>query len=166
MPPVTSSALEAPQPAAVAASPRPLLTGVEHVPPSNIASGTVQDPHNFGDATASISAGTQKRAKAALVAATRALEPGEQVQALVCGEYLADDGVAVLTDRRLVLANSRTFAPEVHSLPLRSIKDVKGWVDSARATLRFSGKDRAFVIGDIKEVESAQAFAAAVRGKI
>ena len=166
MPPVTSSALEAPQPAAVAASPRPLLTRVEHVPPSNIASGTVQDPHNFGDATASISAGTQKRAKAALVAATRALEPGEQVQALVCGEYLADDGVAVLTDRRLVLANSRTFAPEVHSLPLRSIKDVKGWVDSARATLRFSGKDRAFVIGDIKEVESAQAFAAAVRGKI
>ena len=166
MPPVTSSALEAPQPAAVAASPRPLLTGVEHVPPSNIASGTVQDPHNFGDATASISAGTQKRAKAALVAATRALEPGEQVQALVCGEYLADDGVAVLTDRRLVLANSRTFAPEVHSLPPRSIKDVKGWVDSARATLRFSGKDRAFVIGEIKEVESAQAFAAAVRGKI
>lgn len=100
------------------------------------------------------------------MAATRVLEPGEQVQALICGEYLADDGVAVLTDRRLVLANSRTFAPEVHSLPLRSIKDVKGWVDSARATLRFSGKDRAFVIGEIKEVESAQAFAAAVRGKI
>ena len=100
------------------------------------------------------------------MAATTALEPGEQAQALVCGEYLANDGVAVLTDRRVVLANSRMFAPEIHSLSLRSIKDVKGWADSARATLRFSSDDGAFVIGDIKEVESAQDFASAVRGKI
>ena len=103
---------------------------------------------------------------AAVVAVATALEPGEQVQALVCGEYLADDGVAVLTDRRVILANSRTFAPEIHSMPLASIIDVKGWADSGRATLRFSSEDAAFVVGDIKEVESAQAFVGVVRGKI
>jgi hypothetical protein len=138
----------------------------EPVPPSNIASGTAEDPHNFGDAVAGIPSETQKRAVAAVVAAATALEPGEQVQALICGEYLADDGVAVLTDRRVILANSRTFAPEIHSMPLASINDVKGWADSGRATLRFFGEDGAFVVGGIKEVESAQTFASAVRGKI
>ncbi len=101
-----------------------------------------------------------------MVAAATALEADEPVEALICGEYLADDGVAVLTDRRVIVANSRTFAPEIHSMPLTSISDVKGWADSGRATLRFSSTDGVVVLGDIKEVESAQAFAAAVRGKI
>ena len=101
-----------------------------------------------------------------MVAAATALEPGEQVRALVCGEYLAHDGVAVLTDRRVVLANSRTFAPEINDMALTAVSDVKGWADSGRATLRFSGDAGTLVLGDIKEVDGAQAFAAAVRSSM
>jgi len=74
--------------------------------------------------------------------------------------------VAVLTDRRLVLANSRTFAPEIMVVPLQSVQDVKGWADSGRATLRVTSIGNTAVIGDIKEVDAAQAFAAAVRARI
>ena len=88
------------------------------------------------------------------------------VQSMVCGEFLADDGVAVLTDRRVVLANSRTFSPEIASIALADITDVKGWADSGRATLRLSGASTALVIGDIKDVDAAQAFAGAVRSRI
>jgi len=143
-----------------------LPPAAEPIPPSNISSGTPPDPHNFGAAAASIPSATQKRAKAAVVAAATSLEPGEQVQALVCGEFMADDGVAVLTDRRVLMANSRTFAPEIQSMPLTAVNDVKGWADSGRATLRFSSLDGVLVLGDIHEVDSAQAFAGAVRGKI
>ena len=136
------------------------------MPPSNIISGTDADPHGFGPVASSISASTQKRAKAAVVAAALALEPGEQVQALVCGEYLAHDGVAVLTDRRLILANSRTFAPEVTALALEAVSDVKGWADSGKATLRFTGASDTLVLGDIAEVDAAQAFAGALRSNI
>jgi len=85
---------------------------------------------------------------------------------MVCGEVLAHDGVAVLTDRRIVFANSRTFAPEIQSIQLSSVEDVKGWADSGRATLRFTAKGSTTVIGDIKEVDDTQAFAAAVRARI
>ena len=136
------------------------------MPPSNIASSTATDPHNFGPAATDISSSTQKRAKAAVVAAATALEDGETVQAMVCGEYLAHDGVAVLTDRRVIVANSRTFAPEIDSVPIAEVADIKGWADSGRATLRVSSASASLVIGDIKEVDAAQNFAAAVRSRI
>jgi hypothetical protein len=138
----------------------------EPVPPSNIESGRIPDPHGFGPATQGLSTGTQKRAKPAVVAAAMALEPGELVRAVVCGEYLAHDGVAVLTDKRILFINSRTFAPDMDSIPLAAITDVKGWAESNRATLRVSGAGLAHVLGDIKEIDAAQAFAVAVRANV
>ena len=162
MPPPAPGAPPGPPTDAVA----PPAPPTEAVPPSNIASSTASDPHNFGPAATEISSSTQKRAKAAVVAAATALEDGEIVQAMVCGEYRAHDGVAVLTDRRVILANSRTFAPEIDSIPIGEVADIKGWADSGRATLRVSSSSTSLVIGDIKEVDGAQNFAAAVRSRI
>jgi len=94
------------------------------------------------------------------------MEAGEVVEAIVCGQYQGHDGVAVLTNRRLVVANSRTFAPEIDSLSFAELSDVKGWAESGKATLRFSGGPRALVLGDIAEVDAAQTFAGALRSKI
>ena len=131
-----------------------------------MASGSAADPFNFEPAATEIPTATQKRAKAAVVAAAMSLEHGEQVRAMVCGEYLAHDGVAVLTDRRVVFANARTFAPDVHAAALNTLTEVKGWAEKGRATLRIASATTSFVIGDIKEVDAAQGFAAAVRSNL
>jgi len=85
---------------------------------------------------------------------------------MVCGEYLAHDGVAVVTNQRVLFANSRTFSPEITSVALGDVTDVKGWADSGRATLRVSTTSSDLVIGDIKEVDGAQSFAAALRSNL
>jgi hypothetical protein len=106
---------------------------------------------------------TEKRAKAAIVAASMALEDSEQVQGLICGEYLGHDAVAVLTDRRVLCINSRFFAPDQDSIALTDLVDVKGWIEGNRATLLVTGGAVDFVIGDINEVETAQQFAGNLR---
>lgn len=100
------------------------------------------------------------------MAVATALEPSEQAQAVVCGEYLGHDAVAVLTDRRLVLANSRTHAPEIETIDVGAVTDVKGWADGGRATLRFTAGSTSAVIGQIREVDAAQAFASALRARL
>ena len=112
-----------------------------------------------------MSAATQKRARAAVVAAAMSLEAGEQGQAMVCGQHLAFDAVALLTDRRIIVANGRPLAPEVNSIALSENPEVKGWAEGGRATLRFSSASDSLVIGDIKEVDAAQALAAAIRAQ-
>ena len=91
------------------------------------------------------------------------LEGGETVRGFVCGQYLGYDGVAVLTNRRLVFANNRTFSPEVTSIGVDGITEVKGWAESNRATLRVTGTTGIHVLGDIAEVDRAQTFANALR---
>lgn len=113
--------------------------------------------------TQGLSGSTQKRVQAAVVAAALALEDGEQVQGMVCGEYLAHDAVAVLTDRRVLCINSRTFAPDQDSIAFADLDDVKGWIEGNRATLQVTGGAVDIVIGDIKEVETAQRFAGDLR---
>ncbi len=113
--------------------------------------------------TQGLSGSTQKRAKAAIVAASMALEDGEQVQGLICGEYLGHDAVAVLTDRRVLCINDRAFAPDQDSIALSELADVKGWIEGNRATLQVTGGAIDLVIGDVKEVETAQRFAGDLR---
>ncbi len=121
------------------------------------------DPHGFAMHTQGLSGSSQKRAKAAAIAASLLLADGEQVQGLVCGEYLAHDAVAVLTDRRLLCINSRAFAPDQDSIALSDLQEVRGWIEGNRATLQVIGAGVDIVIGDVKEVETAQRFAADLR---
>lgn len=113
-----------------------------------------------------LSAATQKRAKPAVVAAAMALEDGEQVHGMLCGEYLGHDGVAVLTNRRVLCINARTFAPDQDSIMLSNLDDVRGWIESNRATLQIKGASQELVIGDVKEVEAAQKFAGDLRANL
>ena len=135
----------------------------ETAPSSDELSGSNPDPHGFTEFARGLSNTTQKRAKAAVVAAAMVLESGEVVRDFVCGQYLGHDGVAVLTDRRLILANNRTFSPEVQTVPASDVTAVKGWVEGKRATLRITANDVEAVLGDIAEVDRAQEFAQALR---
>lgn len=98
------------------------------------------------------------------MAASLSLESAESVNALVCGEVAGYDAVAVLTDGDLVVANARPFAPEVVRLGRADVLDVKGWIESNRATLQITATgDRTIVIGEIREVETAQKLAGDLR---
>jgi len=113
-----------------------------------------------------LSSATQKRAKPAVVAAAMALADGEEVTGFVCGQFMGEDGVAVLTDRRVLCINGRTFAPDQDSIGLGELTDVKGWIEGNRATLQITGGGHALVVGDIREVESAQKFAGDLRSHL
>ena len=139
---------------------------VEAIPSSAIPSGTDVDPHHFDAIAGILPPVSQLRAKPALIAAATFLEPGERVQAIVAGQYLAHDGIALVTDSRVLFANGRTFSPEVHAVSLSEVTDVKGWAESSRATLRVTAGQAMMVIGDIAEVNLAQSFAVAVRSRI
>ena len=113
-----------------------------------------------------LSSATQKRAKAAVVAAALSMDDGEKVQGFICGQYLGHDGVAVLTDRRVLCVNSRTFAPDGDAIALSELTEVKGWIEGNRATLQVSGAGLDLVIGDVREVETAQKFAGDLRSNL
>lgn len=136
---------------------------VEAAPSSAEPSGRPADPHGLARLLATLSGGTAKRARSALAAAAVLLDGDETAQGLICGQYLANDGVVVLTERRLLCVNDREHAPDHESIALDDLDDVKGWIEGNRATLRIDAGDTVVVIGDIKEVESAQKFAGDLR---
>lgn len=100
------------------------------------------------------------------LAAAVELKDGEQVSGLVVGEYLGHAGVAVVTPDRVLLINSRQYAPDIDSLARADIDEVKGWIEGNRATLRISGGGQGLVIGNIRELDTVQAVAAQLRGEV
>jgi len=166
MPAAAAVAAGAGQPPLASGPPQAPPPPVDPAPSSAVESGRAPDPHGFAPHAAGISSATQKRAKAAVVAASLSLDEGEMVTGLVCGEYLGHDGVAVLTTSRIVFANSRTFAPDVDSVPISTVQEVKGWIESNRATLEVTTATGAFVVGGIKELDAAQMLASELRGRL
>ena len=111
-----------------------------------------------------VSPATQRRGTAALVIAAALLDDGEQVEAVVCGEYFGNVAVLVVTDQRALAVSTRPYKPDTDSIPRTAVTEVNGWIESNRATLRIAGLDHDVVIGDIAELDHAQNVAKILRG--
>jgi hypothetical protein len=96
-----------------------------------------RDPAGLDDAMARVSAGARRLAQAPLLVVAALLEEGEVAEAAVQGSYQDRNAVVVLTDRRVLVANDRPWAPDVRTFPLEPGLTVHGWQDERKAALVF-----------------------------
>jgi hypothetical protein len=151
-----------PVPSAFDGAPDGLLDGVE---PEPDLGAVVIDPGGIDEAAARLSAGARRNANAALAVVAALLEDGERAEAVVQGEYQHRPGVAVLTDRRLIVANDRRWAPDVRSLECDEHLVVHGWQDDRRATLVFVVGQVGIVLSSVSDRPLARDLAARVRSR-
>jgi hypothetical protein len=152
----------APTPPAFPGAPDGLLDGV--VPEPDRGEG-VSDPAGLEAAMSRLSAGARRSALAALTVVAALLEPGETAEAVVQGEHQHRPGVAVLTDRRLVVANDRRWAPDVRVVTCDERLVVHGWQDDRRATLVFVVDGVGVVLDAIPDRPLARDLAQRIRAR-
>ncbi len=153
---------EAVPPGPFAGAPEGLLDGV--VPEPDGGDGVV-DPAGVEGPLGRLSAGARRSALAPLGVVAALLEHGEQVEAIVQGELQHRPAVAVLTDRRVVVANDRRWRPDVRTFPLDPTLVVHGWQDERRATLVFVAGGTGTVLHAISDRPLARDLAQRIRAR-
>jgi hypothetical protein len=160
---------EAPVPAAAAplegpfaGAPEGLLDGVVAEP--DLGPG-VHDPAGVDAAMSRLSAGARRSALAPMAIVAALLEVDEVAEAVVEGEYQHRPAVAVLTDRRVIVANDRRWAPDVRTFGFTPHLLVHGWQDDRRATLVFALDGVGVVLEAISDRPLARDLAQRVRAR-
>jgi hypothetical protein len=123
------------------------------------------DPHALGPAVGRLGNGAKKAGRTALGITSVLLEEGELVECVVVGKVNELDGVAVLTDRRLLLHNDRQWAIDQLSMPLDAGVQVQGLAEGSTATLTFVREGIAVPVSKIGDVALAQELAQRVRAR-
>jgi hypothetical protein len=126
----------------------------------------VVDPFGLGPATERLSPASLRAGRLALAIVSALLEPDERVEALVQGRYQHEAGVAVLTDRRVLLVNDHEWRPDVRTIPITPDLVVQGWKDDREASLVFVTEGQSVTIGMILDLPLAQEFAERVRARV
>ena len=163
-PPPPSAASSAPS----ASAPPPPAAPAPPLPPPPAAAPTIPtsvDPHAFGPAAARLANSARKSARVALAIASSLLDEGELVECVVTGHVLEHDGVAVLTNRRVLVVNDREWKPEVLSFRIDSSLTVRGEAAGSEATLTVQREAQLAVIARIADVPLAQDMAQRLRGR-
>ncbi|HEY6531734.1 MAG TPA: hypothetical protein VIY72_05490 [Acidimicrobiales bacterium] len=153
----------APAIAAFDGAPEGLLDGVEPEPDRGDA---VIDPGGIDAAASRLSAGARRNANSPLAVVAALLEEGEKAEAVVQGEYQHRPGVAVLTDRRVIVANDRRWAPDVRTFECDERLVVHGWQDDRRATLVFVVAGVGVELSAVSDRPLARDLAARVRARV
>ncbi|MEM9203413.1 MAG: hypothetical protein AAGC53_17335 [Actinomycetota bacterium] len=121
------------------------------------------DPHRLGLAVDRLGAPTRKASAAAFAVAAAELDEGEMVQTAVGCRYLGSDGAVVLTDRRMLIVNARSWSPDIVVVDLEPGLTVQGWQDDRAAALVFGRNGHELVVDRITDRVVAQELAADVR---
>jgi hypothetical protein len=124
------------------------------------------DPHALGAAAGRLSGGARKAGRVALAVAATALDADEAVLTVVQGRVREIPGVAVVTPRRVLLANEREWAPEVISLPVTATLTVQGWQDEKVAALVFTDGETSETIDRIGDRPLAMELAQRIRAAV
>ena len=154
----------APPPAAVAPT-TSVPTIAAAPPPPSVGHEGPDDPHRFGPHVSALGMFSRRSGKAAILIIATQLANDEEVEVLVSGRFRGEDGAAVATRTRLILANDREWQPDVAIVALDSELSVQGWQDDKTASLVFQHAGGALTIDQIGEREMAQKLAAYVRSR-
>jgi len=126
----------------------------------------VVDPFGLGPATERLSPGSLRAGRVALAILSALLERDEQVEILVQGRYQHQAGVAVLTDRRLLLVNDHEWLPDIREISITPDLVVQGWKDDREASLVFVTEGQSCTLSMILDLELAKEFADRVRRRV
>src|SRR5690606_30885451 len=104
-----------------------------------------------------------KKARSAFAVAGAILDDGEQVEAVVSGQFEGHPALLLLTDRNLVVVDDRPWRPTVVRLDVDGSLHVQGMQDNRTATLTVHAGGRQFVIDQIAAKELAVEMAQRIR---
>lgn len=121
------------------------------------------DPNGLGVAASRIERGPLKKARSAFAVAGAILEDGEQVEAVVSGQFEGNPAVLMLTDRNLIVVDDRPWKPTVDRITVDASLQVQGMQDNRTATLTVLGGGRQYVIDQIAPKELAVEMAQRIR---
>lgn len=123
------------------------------------------DPHGLAAHLARMSEATRPHAELPVLLASMLLDAAERVGVVVPG--LVDDivGVAVVTDRRVLIVNGRRWNPSISEFPIQAGLTVEGWQEADSAMLTFSA-DRTVRVTSIVDKPLAFEVARQVRERV
>ena len=121
------------------------------------------DPNGLGAAAGRIDKASLKKARTALAVAGAVLDDGEQVEAVVTGQFEGNPGVLVLTDRNILVVDDRPWRPTVERLALDGSLQVQGLQDNRTASLTLVTAARQYVVDQISMRELAVEMAQRIR---
>ena len=110
-----------------------------------------------------LGSGDRKVARTAALVAGAILEDSEAVEAAVGGKVEGHGGVAVLTDRRLLVCDERPWRPQVHRIHLDPSVVVEGWQDDRTASLTIRWGGQQVVLDQIRDRSLAVELAQRIR---
>ena len=147
-----------------AAPPPPAGPPQGYVPPAPAPPPIPNDPHGIGAAAGRLGNHGRKAGNASFAILGVMMGEGEVVECLVQGRVNEADGLAALTNQRLLVLNERDWKPDVMAIPVDPATIVQGWQDDRTAALVFQSGDRAVTIDRIGDrpiaYELAQRFRA------
>ena len=146
--------------------PGPAPAPAPDTPPEAAAPAGMIDPNGLVPVMQRLSAAALRTARVSLGILSMVLESDEQVESLVGGRYQNQAGVAVLTDRRIVLVNEHEWVPDVRVVPLTADLVVQGWQDDRTASLIFVTDSQSVTFSFIIDRPLAQEMAQLVRARV
>ncbi len=93
------------------------------------------------------------------------LGDGEMVELVLGCRFRGEEAVAVLTNLRLMLVNSREWDPEVVEVTDFTGLSVEGWVERRAATIRISSGQGVHVFDRAGDTDVAGLFTTALRAR-
>ncbi len=131
--------------------------------PDAAAGPGLTDPFGLGAAMDRLASGSRTIGRAAALIVADRLEAGESVLAAAVGRFQGANAVIIITDRRMLVANDRAWAPDIVLVGLEPGLAVQGWADGHNAVLRFERDGRELVVDRIADAEIAREIAGVVR---
>lgn len=104
--------------------------------------------------------------KASLCVLSVVMRPSEELECVVQGRINNQNGVAALTDQRVVLVNEREWAPEVTVFEIGTDLVVQGLQDENTASLTFIGGGQRLTASGITDRPVARTLATRLRERV
>ncbi len=134
--------------------------------PSAEAGPGTTDSHGLGAAVSQLGGGSRRSGRIAFLVMASTLNPDERVEILGQCRYLGCDGAIAITDRRLLIVNSREWDPDIESIEIGSGLEVQGWQDQRHAALVFTHPGGSVLVDRISELPIAKLLADRVRSRV
>lgn len=107
----------------------------------------------------------RRSGRVALAVTSALLDEGEIVECAVQGRFNGADGVAVLTNERVLVVNDRSWKPDVLEIEVDGSTTVQGWQDDRTAALVFQRADQSATVDKIGDRHLAMEFAQRLRAR-
>lgn len=134
--------------------------------PSAESGPGLTDPFGIGQAVSRLSNSSRRAGKGAFLVLAGALDDDEHVEVIAQCRYRGADGAMALTNKRLLIINSREWQPDVTPVGLEPGLTVHGWQDERTAALVFDRDGAELVVDKIGDREVVQDLVARVRARV